>query len=238
MTTSPNPVEQTTLRVLLVEDCRLDVDRCVSELTRCDFILQWEVAATQAEVGERLDSAEYDVVICDHALPGCTGWDVLQRVRTSCPSVPVIILGDIAQEEETHAIEVIQKGGVDFVRKDQLWQLRVAVYRALREKRLREACKRAEQAREELDATLRERVREVSCLYSISSIIQSTADRDKMLRRIADRIPAGWAHPEIARARLRLDGIDYVSSKFQESELRQSADLLVCGAKRGQVEVF
>src|SRR5205823_6212381 len=104
--------------------------------------------------------------------------------------------------------------------------------------RLLEDRKRAEQELEDVNATLRERVREVSCLYSISSIIQSTSDRDLMLRRIADRIPAGWAHPEVARARLRLDGIDYVSSKFQASEWRQSADLRVCDATRGQIEVF
>jgi len=218
MTTTQIAAEPTALRVLLVEDCPGDIELCRDELTRCGFNPHCDVAATSAEVVEKLAAAEYDVVISDYGLPGWNGSDVLQLVQKRCPELPVIILTGTAPEEI--ASEMVQQGAADFVLKDRLPQLRIAVHRALREKRLLEDRKRAEQELEDVNATLRERVREVSCLYSISSIIQSTPDRDLMLSRIADRIPAGWAHPEVARARLRLDGIDYVSSKFQESEWR------------------
>jgi len=226
----------TNLRVLLVEDCAGDVDLCIAELARCGFNPCFEVAATPDAVIEKLASTEYDVVISDCGLPGWNGSEVLGLVQKRCPELPVIILTSTAPEEM--AAEMIQQGAADFVLKHRLEQLRIAVYRALREKLLRQDRKRAEENREEILRDLRERVREVSCLYSISSIVQSTVDRDTMLSRVAARVPAGWAHPEVARARLRLDGVDYVCPKFQDSGWRQSADLRIGAEVRGQVEVF
>ena len=234
--TTPHNGCPKNLRVLLVEDCQADVELCMTELTGCGFNPQFDVAATPGEVVERLAASEHDVVISAYILPGWSGSDVLRLVQKRSPEMPVIILtGKVGEEIAT---EMIQQGAADFVLKSRLGQLCIAVHRALREKLLREERRRAQEQREEVTAHLRERVREVSCLYSISSIIQSTPDRDNMLTRVAARVPAGWGHPEAARARIRLDGMDYVSAKFEESKWRQAADLRIAGETRGQVEVF
>ena len=44
--------------------------------------------------GTEIDAAlaGTDVVFTDVAMPGCSGWEVLRRVRAGCPAVPVVFM--------------------------------------------------------------------------------------------------------------------------------------------------
>lgn len=86
---------------------------------------------------------------------------------------------------------------------------------------------------------LRERVKELTCLYEIARITQQS-DRSlpETLQALVDLLPPAWQFPELAVARIVLNGQVYVTSGFSESLYRQAADLVVGGRMTGVVEVF
>jgi signal transduction histidine kinase len=86
---------------------------------------------------------------------------------------------------------------------------------------------------------LRERVKELTCLYGIAQVAQRRdIPLDQTLQDIAELLPPAWQHPEIAAARILLDGRAHTTADFKEGPHRQAADILVGGARRGAVEVF
>lgn len=85
---------------------------------------------------------------------------------------------------------------------------------------------------------LRERVKELTCLYGIAQIAEEgTGALDDILRRIVMLLPLAWQYPEIAAARIVLDGRAEASRGFRASNWQQSAEIIVRGRRRGVVEV-
>jgi two-component system NtrC family sensor kinase len=86
---------------------------------------------------------------------------------------------------------------------------------------------------------LRERVKELTCLYGIAQVAYSPGlALGETLQRIVELLPPAWQYPEIACARIAVGGRAYVAPGFQESPHRQAADVLVGGTQRGVIEVF
>jgi len=85
---------------------------------------------------------------------------------------------------------------------------------------------------------LRERIKELTCLYSIAKLAEDKSlSLNQILQGIVDLMPPGWLFPEIASARITLDGISYSTPGYQESAYRQAAKIVVEDEKRGTVEV-
>lgn len=55
---------------------------------------------------------------------------------------------------------------------------------------------------------------------------------------IVDLLPSAWLYPEIACARIILDGHSYIPSPFVEGKWRQTADIVINQNIRGRVEIF
>lgn len=86
---------------------------------------------------------------------------------------------------------------------------------------------------------LRERVKELSCLYGIDKVAGRPGILlDEFLREIVELLPPGWQYPEITSARIALDGRRYLTAAFAESPYRQSTEIVVDGVVRGSVDVF
>ena len=87
-------------------------------------------------------------------------------------------------------------------------------------------------------AALRERVKELTCLYAISQIAgQPDISLKEILQGIADILPPAWQYPEITFARITFDGVSYTSRTFHEGCHRQTADIIVDGVSRGTIEM-
>lgn len=85
---------------------------------------------------------------------------------------------------------------------------------------------------------LRERVKELSCLYRISRVsARSIGSPDEVFQGIVELIPPAWQYPEIASARITLDGKHYQTAGFKEGGRRQVSEVVVGGKCRGVVEV-
>lgn len=85
---------------------------------------------------------------------------------------------------------------------------------------------------------LRERVKELTCLYGIAKVAErQDLNLDEKLQRIVELLPLSWQHPDIAVAHILLNSRSYHTVKFQEGRYKQTADILVNGEPRGLVEV-
>jgi two-component system NtrC family sensor kinase len=85
---------------------------------------------------------------------------------------------------------------------------------------------------------LRERVKELTCLYGIARLVERPGiSVDEIMQGIVNLLPPGWLYPDIASARIILDGRQYSTPDFREDRQRQTADIVVNGERRGVVEV-
>jgi signal transduction histidine kinase len=87
-------------------------------------------------------------------------------------------------------------------------------------------------------AALTERVKELTCLYGIAQIAcRPDMLLEEIIQNITELLPPSWQYPEIARARIILDGIIYTTEGFRELRQKQAAEIIVDGKPRGVVEV-
>ncbi len=88
------------------------------------------------------------------------------------------------------------------------------------------------------ERALRERVKELTCLYGIAQVAeQPDVPLEEMLQRIVKLLPPAWQYPEVAAARIALDDHAYASPGFRQSRYEQSADIVVAGRRRGVLQV-
>lgn len=86
---------------------------------------------------------------------------------------------------------------------------------------------------------LKERIKELTCLYQISEISnRPELSLSQILSQIVSIIPPSMQFPEIASARLLVDGDYYNSDGFCPSHIYLSVDILVNYQPRGIIEVF
>ncbi len=90
------------------------------------------------------------------------------------------------------------------------------------------------------EAKLRERVKELSCLYKVVQLAtqQPEAPLGEVLQGIAELIPPAWQFPEITCGQIVLDDQIYATVGFKQTSFRQSADIVVRGVCRGRIEVI
>ena len=87
-------------------------------------------------------------------------------------------------------------------------------------------------------AALIERVKELTCLYGIAQIAaQPDISLEEIIQGIVELLPPAWQYPEIAFARIILDGISYTTEGFRECCQKQTAEIIVGGVPRGVVEL-
>ncbi|HPF32592.1 MAG TPA: hypothetical protein PK907_06195, partial [Candidatus Sabulitectum sp.] len=85
---------------------------------------------------------------------------------------------------------------------------------------------------------LRERAKELRCLYMVEEILSGENALEEKLRRVAMVVPQGWLDPEACMCRISfLDG-EYLSGDLTEGEQSLSAEITVNGAVSGSIAVL
>ena len=87
-------------------------------------------------------------------------------------------------------------------------------------------------------AALRERVKELTCLYSLAQLAERPGiTLEEILHGTAELLPPAWQYPEIAAARITFNGRAYATANFREGGQAQSAPIAVNGRPRGSIDV-
>ncbi len=136
---NPSP----TLRVLLVEDSADDAELLELELLQQGYAPTMTRVDTPQALEAALDGGAWDVVLCDHRLPGMDALSALSIVQTRGQDLPFIIVSNVISE--SNAVDVMRAGAHDFLFKHSLGRLGAVIEREVREAGLREERRRMQQ---------------------------------------------------------------------------------------------
>ena len=216
------------LRILLVEDSKLDAELFLAELHRSGFEADCERVDTEAQFREALASAAWELVVCDHTLPGFDSTEALQIVRESEVDVPFVILSGTIGEEA--AVEALKAGARDVVVKSNLSRVGLVVDRVLHETQNRRHQKQMELERAELHARLHHQ--------AFYDALTGLPNRVLALDRAQQMLARARRHPmTVAALFIDVDGFKQVNDGFGHAAgdelLRQIASRLARAVREG-----
>jgi two-component system cell cycle sensor histidine kinase/response regulator CckA len=128
MTTNGPPSQAKPLQLLLADDDENDIELCLLELRRSGILFRAETTADRDDFCSKLSKHRFDVVLSDYRMKSWTGMDALDEIRRISPGTPLILLSGTLGDDL--AVECIKKGVTDYVLKQRLARLPVALLRA------------------------------------------------------------------------------------------------------------
>jgi len=223
------------LRVLILEEQPTEIELLTQTLRQSGFAVECKSVATEPDYLAALGTLP-DLILSDYTLPQFGGLQALDLLRERELDVPFILISGAVGEQT--AVEAIKRGADDFLIKDRLGRLGIAVTQALSNKRIRDERKRTEQERTRLLHDLRERVNELTMVQRVFNLLQDDEQSDdELFQGFVELLPPGWPHPEIAAARLTIDSREFVSAESEKTVWQQSAVLTTAHGQCGTIEV-
>jgi protein-histidine pros-kinase len=143
------------LKILLMEDSPTDAELAIDHLVEDGFTFKWSRVQTQSALAAALADFDPDILLCDNNLPGTDGSSAVRFVRERRPHLPIVIVTGTLDDER--AVALVKAGANDYVRKDRLVRLPLAVRFAPENERQRH--KQAESEAAALTSELRYRRR-------------------------------------------------------------------------------
>jgi two-component system, cell cycle sensor histidine kinase and response regulator CckA len=141
------------LRVLILEDNPRDAELSTLELTKAGFEVQADAVDTEEAFVTKLQSCVYDLILSDFRIPTWSGVEAFHLLKQSGKDIPFILVTGTLGEEA--AVDLIKEGVADYILKDRLVRLPLAVHRALQEKTTRDERERAIQSLRESEQQVR-----------------------------------------------------------------------------------
>lgn len=121
------------LKVLLLEDYELDAEMVKSQLKRVHPNWEVEHVTNKTDFEKMLMESHPDIILSDYNMPSYTGMEAFLTVKELNLQIPfIIVTGELPEEV---AIECIKEGVDDYIIKNSLLRLNVAIQKAL-EKRV------------------------------------------------------------------------------------------------------
>src|SRR5258706_275732 len=120
------------------------VDCCVEELKKARFTVSPDSVLTIAQCTQQLRLQTYDVVVAEYPSPNWKGSQTLQLLRQTVQEIPLLFVTTALANESI--AELTAHGAFDYVEREHVAQLPMAIRRALNEKELRAELEEARKA--------------------------------------------------------------------------------------------
>jgi two-component system, NarL family, sensor histidine kinase UhpB len=119
----------------MLEDNPLDVSVIIKTLSRSPFETEYTIVHSGHDYIHKLDEQAFDLILCDYQLPDFNAIDALHARNQKNISIPFILVTGAVSEDV--AINVLKEGANDYVLKDRLQRLPVAIEKALKKQQLK-----------------------------------------------------------------------------------------------------
>ncbi|MGD0915026.1 MAG: response regulator [Thermodesulfobacteriota bacterium] len=164
------------VRILIVEDLPSDADLAKREITSTLSLCVFEVVEKQEDYLAALERFQPDLIISDYKMPHFDGLTALKLAQQKVPMVPFIIL--TGSMNEAIAVECMKAGATDYVIKEHIKRLGLAVVSALEQKRLRIEKERVETEERAAQNALRESEERYRSFFdnSIDAVLLTSPD--------------------------------------------------------------
>jgi two-component system cell cycle sensor histidine kinase/response regulator CckA len=176
------------LRVLILDDVATDAQLVQRALKRSGIDFVARHVGDEPTFLRSLEEFQPDVVLSDYSLPGYDGLSALAAVRARDPSLPFIVVTGSLTEET--AADCIKAGASDYVIKEHLVRLPVAIRSALDHRRAevegRETRRQAEEERERLLTRERSQREAAETLAAATLALAQRQDLQSILDTLLD----------------------------------------------------
>jgi two-component system, NarL family, sensor histidine kinase UhpB len=125
------------LNILLLEDNKLHVKVITGFLQNSGINCQWEITDYKEAYIKSLQNKEFDIILADHQLTDFDSVDALEIRNEKAPFTPFIIITNTITEG--FAIEIMKMGASDYIFKDKLQRLPVAIKQAIEKQKVEKA---------------------------------------------------------------------------------------------------
>jgi PAS domain S-box-containing protein len=144
--------DRQALRVLLVDDRATDAEQIVHTLRHAGFDPTWQRVENESEYVAAL-SPTLDVILSDVHLSGFDAWRALDLLKARDLDIPFLVVSGSIHEET--GVQILKRGAADYLFKDRMARLGLAVQRVIDDRRLQQAKRQAEQALNVTEARMR-----------------------------------------------------------------------------------
>ena len=223
-------------RVLVVEDEAIVAMETAKSLQN----LGYEVISTVNSGDVAIKKAEDenpDIILMDIRIQGDKdGIETAEIIRNKY-GIPVIYTTAYSDDERIErAKQTIPFGYI--IKPTQERDLKVTLEMALYVSRVELERIKTNLKLKESEKQLKERLKELSCMYQIASLIERFGnDIEKILKGTLEIIPSSWQYPEITKAKVMVEGYEYMTEGYTDSNWNQKSDILINGSKAGYIEV-
>ena len=167
-------MENKALRILIVEDIPADAELMEMELREAGLIFVSKQVDKKKSFTKALVEFSPDIILSDYSLPSFAGDTALKIALDQLPGIPFIFVSGALGEELS--IELLKKGATDYVLKEHLSRLALAVRRAIQEVKERTERRNAEEA-------LRASERRYRTIFENTGTATIIIDENAMIRR-------------------------------------------------------
>jgi two-component system cell cycle sensor histidine kinase/response regulator CckA len=193
------------LHVLVVEHSRDDVELIRLKLREAGLRVDYTVAENREQFRRALQQENFDAILSDYRLPNWTGLEALKELRETGRDIPFLLVTGTLGEEA--AVECIKQGVTDYILKDRMSRLPVALHRAISEKARREETKQSQTALTESELRGRQQFAELDLLYRSLPISLAVFDHEMRFLRVNDEVSKADGIPAAAHVGLTLQEV-------------------------------
>ena len=122
------------LKILLLEDLPVDVKLICRVLDKGKFNYEKKIVDTRAGYVSALRDFHPDIVLSDHTLPAFNSQEALKILQKTGLQIPFILVTGTMSED--FAVDMLRRGVSDYILKDRLERLPVAIHNGLEKARL------------------------------------------------------------------------------------------------------
>lgn len=170
------------IRLLLLEDQPLDAELIVREVRQAGLEPEVLRVETEADFTAALGTFAPDIILSDFTLPTFDGLSAIRVVQRVAPAIPVVVVtGSISEEV---AVECIKAGAEDYILKDRMGRVGVAIRAALDRRKLAAAKRQAD-----------EEIRRLSLAMEQSPVSVVVTDTDGRIQYVNERFTEVSGYP-------------------------------------------
>ena len=214
----PEKRSASPIRVLLMED-----EPQLAHLMRLHLAARGftvEIATDGKRGLAQYKPADHDLLLVDQKMPGMEGLDVVRELQRRGPLPAIVMISGLGME--SIAVEALKLGAMDYLAKDPgakfLENLPMVLTEALRKHREKEELRIAGEERNRWLHELKQRVRELGCLYGMEKLLSTEGESIGIaLESVANVVPRACRFPDIGWARICVEGREFRSGEYQDT---------------------
>lgn len=170
------------LHVLILEDSGPDIELVLAELKESGVCFDHSVVETKEQFLKALESQTVDAVLADQRLCNWTGLDALAELKKTGSDIPFLLITGTMGEEA--AVECIKLGVSEYILKESIARLPLALERAIRERDQRAERAQAQTALAASEARARRQFAELDVIYRTAPFGWAVYDRNLCYLRV------------------------------------------------------